>query len=294
MANKLVLKGIIAPVVTPFTKEETLDEKIFRREVKYFLNTGINAISCGGSTGEGELLHDAELVRMVEIIQEENSGKIPMVAGVIRQSTRDAIRTGLAVKKAGATAIMVTPIHFQGGTDADGNYEYYERISDAVGLPMIVYNAVAQNEIKPDLFDELLDIENVIGIKHHNNGVSGFMDMLIACGQKGLIYSAWDDMLFTTFDLGAAGSISALATLFPEILVGIWDAAQAKDYERGKALQAKMNLVWDIIKGTQFSRRIKEMLKQLGRPVGISASPRCAASPTEQESIRRVLQQIND
>jgi dihydrodipicolinate synthase/N-acetylneuraminate lyase len=53
--------------------------------------------------------------------------------------------------------------------------------------------------------------------------------------------------------------------LFSEILVGIWDAAQTKDYERGKALQAKMNLVWDIIKGRQFLRRIKEMLNQIGR-----------------------------
>jgi dihydrodipicolinate synthase/N-acetylneuraminate lyase len=82
MANKSVLSGIIAPVVTPFTKEETLDEKIFRREVKYLLNTGIHGISPGGSTGEGELISDAELVRMVEIIEEENSGKLPVVAGV--------------------------------------------------------------------------------------------------------------------------------------------------------------------------------------------------------------------
>jgi dihydrodipicolinate synthase/N-acetylneuraminate lyase len=294
MAEKVKLTGIISPVVTPFTSDERLDEQIFRREVKYLLGTGIHGISPGGSTGEGELVCDAELVRMVEIIQEENSKQIPVVAGIIRTSTRDAVRTALAVKKAGATALMVTPIQYLGGADADGNYEYYDRISDAVGLPIIVYNVVPQNEIKPDSFYKMLDIANVIGIKQSNGGVPGFMEMMVTCGEKGHIYSASDEMLYTTFDLGAAGAIAAILTLFPEISVEIWDAVKADDSERAKALQAKIYPVWSMIKGPQFPRRIKEALNQVGRPVGVAASPRLGASPAEQESIRQALRQLNN
>jgi dihydrodipicolinate synthase/N-acetylneuraminate lyase len=293
MTKKPVFQGIIAPVITPFTEKETLDEITLRREVKYLLGTGIHGISPGGSTGEGELVHDTELVRMVEIIQEENSKKIPVVVGIIRTSTRDAIRTALAVKKAGATALMVTPIQYLGGADADGNYEYYDRISEAAGLPIIVYNVVPQNEIKPDSFYKMLDIENVIGIKQSNGGVPGFMEMMIACGDKGHIYSASDEMLYTTFDLGAAGAIAAILTLFPEISVEIWDAVKAGDSARAKALQAKIYPVWSMIKGPQFPRRIKEALNQVGRPVGVAASPRRGASSAEKESIRRALQQLN-
>jgi dihydrodipicolinate synthase/N-acetylneuraminate lyase len=293
MVKKPVFSGIISPIITPFTKDETLDEKIFRREAKYLLNTGIHGISPGGSTGEGELVRDEELVRMVEIIQEENSKKIPVVAGIIRTSTRDAIRTALAVKKAGATVLMVTPIQYLGGTDPDGNYEYYDRISDAVGLPIIIYNVVPQNEIKADSFYKILDIENVIGIKQSNGGVPGFMDMMITCGKKGLIYSASDEMLYTTFDLGAAGAIAAILTLFPEISVEIWDAVKAGNSEHAKELQAKIYPVWSMIKGPQFPRRIKEALNQVGRPVGIALSPRSQASPSEKESIRKALKQLN-
>lgn len=293
MVKKPVFPGIISPIITPFTKDEILDEKIFRREAKYLLNTGIHGISPGGSTGEGELVRDEELVRMVEIIQEENSKKIPVVAGIIRTSTRDAIRTALAVKKAGATVLMVTPIQYLGGTDPDGNYEYYDRISDAVGLPIIIYNVVPQNEIKADSFYKILDIENVIGIKQSNGGVPGFMDMMITCGKKGLIYSASDEMLYTTFDLGAAGAIAAILTLFPEISVEIWDAVKAGNSEHAKELQAKIYPVWSMIKGPQFPRRIKEALNQVGRPVGIALSPRSQASPSEKESIRKALKQLN-
>lgn len=266
-----------------------MDEAIFRREVRYLLGTGIHGISPGGSTGEGELVRDDELTRMVEIIQEENAGKIPVVAGVIRASSRDAVRTGLAVRKAGASALMVTPIQYLGGTDAEGNYEFYQRISDRVGLPIIIYNVVPQNEIRPETFSKLLEIENVIGIKQSIGGVPGFMDMMVVCGRKGLIFSASDEMLYTTFDLGAAGAIAAILTLFPEICVEMWNAVKAGRPERAKALQAAIYPVWSMIKGPQFPRRIKEALRQVGRPVGIACSPRSAASPAEKESIRKAL-----
>jgi dihydrodipicolinate synthase/N-acetylneuraminate lyase len=293
MSQKPVFPGIITPVITPFTPEENLDETVFRREVNYLLGAGIHGISPGGSTGEGELVRDAELVRMVEIIQEENSRHIPVVAGIIRTSTRDAIRAALAVKKAGATALMVTPIQYLGGADADGNYEYYDRISDAAGLPIIIYNVVPQNEIKPDSFYKMLDIGNVIGIKQSNGGVPGFMEMMITCGEKGHIYSASDEMLYTTFDLGAAGAIAAILTLFPEISVEIWNSVQAGERDRARELQAKIYPVWSMIKGPQFPRRIKEALNQVGRAVGVAASPRCGASAAEKESIRQALRQLN-
>jgi dihydrodipicolinate synthase/N-acetylneuraminate lyase len=296
MANKAVLSGIIAPVITPFTKEETLDETIFRREVKYLLNTGIHGISPGGSTGEGELVRDKDLLRMIEIIQEENSKKIPVVAGVIRNSTQETLDTALAAKKAGATALMVQPIRYLGGADAEGNYQFYAQISEAVGLPLIIYNAVLQSEVKPDEFVKLLEIENVVAIKQcqGNYGLQGFLEMVLACGEKGQVLSAIDEMLYTTFDLGAGGALATVLTVFPELAVEIWDAVQVGNSGHAKALQAKLYPTWTKIHGLRFQRRVKETLRQLGRPVGIAASPRGAASPAEKETIRKALQLLKE
>jgi dihydrodipicolinate synthase/N-acetylneuraminate lyase len=296
MTNKSVIKGIISPIITPFTTDETLDETIFRREAKYLLNTGIHGISPGGSTGEGELVDDKDLVRMIEIVQEENTQKIPVVAGVIRNSTRESIDTALAAKKAGATALMVQPIRYLGGADADGTYQFYDRVSDAVGLPIIVYNAVVQSEVKPDEFVKLLEIENVVGIKQCsiNYGLQGFLEMVLACDGKGVVLSAIDEMLYTTFNLGGGGALATVLTVFPELAVEIWDAVQAGNHERAKALQAKLYPTWTKIHGLRFQRRVKETLRQLGRPVGIPASPRGEASLEEKETIRKALQLLNN
>jgi 4-hydroxy-tetrahydrodipicolinate synthase len=100
-------------------------------------------------------------------------------------------------------------------------------------------------------------------------------------------------MLYSTFDLGAAGAIAASLSVFPEMAVEMWNVVQAGDLERAKLIQAKLYPVWSKIIGPQFQRRIKEALNQLGRSVGSACSPRSAASPEEKESIRMALQQLN-
>ncbi|MDK2933232.1 MAG: 4-hydroxy-tetrahydrodipicolinate synthase [Clostridiales bacterium] len=292
--HKERLRGIIAPLVTPFNQNENLDEITFRREVKYLLGTGIHGISPGGSTGEGAVLSDDELARMVEIIQEENKNHLPIVAGIIRNSARDAVRAGLAVKKAGASALMVTPTHYNVLVpDEEGNFDFYRRISEEVGLPIIIYNVVPQNPIGPSLFNRMLEnIENVVGIKQSVGGIQAFYEMKLLCGEKALIYSATDDMLYSTFDLGADGAIAAILTAFPEISVQIWDAVQEGNDEEAKALQHKIYLVWQVIKGDHFPRRIKETLRQLGREVGIARSPILEATEEEKQRIKEALKNL--
>lgn len=285
-------RGIISPIITPFDREEKLDETIFRREARYLLSTGIHGISPGGSTGEGNLIHDDEFVRMIEIIQEENTKKIPVVAGIIKHSTRDAINSALKAKKAGADALMITPIQYLGGTDDNGNYEYYDRISETVGLPIVIYNVVPQNAISTELFYRMTDIPNILGIKQSVGGIQAFYSMKINCGHKAYIYAATDDMLYSTFDLGADGAIAAILTLFPEYSVKIWDATMAGDHKTALELQNKIYPVWNKITGSQFPRRMKEALKQRGRAVGIACSPLSDASPEEKDSIREALKGI--
>jgi Dihydrodipicolinate synthase/N-acetylneuraminate lyase len=286
--------GIIAPVLTPFDKSENIDEAIVRREIRYLIDCGVHGISPGGSTGEGAVLTDDELVRMVEICQEENTKGLPVVAGVIRTSTRAAVKAGIAAKKAGATALMVTPTFYNVLVpDDDGNYDFYKRIAGETGLPVIIYNVVhPQNEIKPNLFARLCEIEGVIGIKQSAGGIQGFYDMMMACGDKGLIYSATDDMLYSTLDLGAYGAIAAILTVFPKQCVQIWDAVQAGDRGTSKALQDKIYPMWQVLKGPQFPRRIKEALRQMGRETGICRSPNLDATAQEKLAIKAMVKRL--
>ncbi len=280
------LNGMIAPMVTTFDENEELDLNTIKKEVKYLLNTGVDGISTGGSTGEGALLSGDEIRKIIEIIVEENEKKIPIVAGIIRNSTREAIKTGLIAKKAGADALLVTPVFYHGATP-DGNYEYYKLIAEKVGLPTIVYNVVPTNQITPEVMLKIGEIEEVIGIKQV--GIEALVAMVYTCGDSIKVFSACDDMLYGTYVSGACGAISAMITAVPELCVKQWKAFKKGDQKTAMEIQRKLYFVREAYNFTPFPGMLKEIINQLGRKVGKSRSPILEPTKKEKEFIRKKL-----
>lgn len=283
------IQGIITPLVTPFTKEGELDEELLRSEIRLLIDSGIDGISPGGSTGEGAAVTDDELARMVKIIRSIDKD-ILIVAGVIRNSTQAAVKACLGAKAAGADAVMVTPVSYNVLVpDDDGNYSYYETISREVGLPIVIYNVVPQNTIRADLFKRISQIENVIGIKQSCGGITSFYEMKMRCGNCAKVFSATDEMLYSTFELGADGAISAILTVFPELCVQMWKDVKNGNLKHALELQNKIYPTWQAIAGNQFPIRIKYALRLLGRDPGYPRGPIVHISNTDKANIKNAL-----
>jgi 1-pyrroline-4-hydroxy-2-carboxylate deaminase len=295
MKKGLQFPGIISPIITPFTTSEQVDETLFRKEVRHLLDAGVHGLSPGGSTGEGAALRDEELVRMIQMAKEENKRKVPIMAGVIRTSTQAAITTALAAKKAGADALMITPVFYNVLVpDAAGNTDFYRRISEQVGLPIVIYNVVPQNEISSEVFSALLDIPNVVGIKQSVGGIMAMYDMVISCGQRGMIYSATDEMIFSCFAAGADGAISAILTMFPRLCVKMWDLSRAGKHAEALKIQDRLYPVWKAVRGPQFPSRMKAAMRILGREAGHSRSPMTGVDEALKVRLAGLLSGIRD
>lgn len=287
-------RGIISSIITPFDKDGNIIDDYVRKEVHVLLDAGVQGISPGGSTGEGAMLTDEELVHLIRIVREENTKNLPIVAGIIRNSTQAAVKAGLAARDAGADMLMVTPTAYAVLTpDDDGNYAYYKAISDAVGLPIIVYNVVPSNVIDTDLFARLLEIEHVVGMKQSCGGIKGLYDMKIRLGDRALLYSATDDMLFSCFELGADGAIAAILPIFPKECVEMWECSQCGDTKRGLEIQTRLFPIWQIVTGNGFTERVKECIRQLGRTPGYSRSPLHDCSAETKKAICQELERIH-
>ncbi|HEX5325321.1 MAG TPA: dihydrodipicolinate synthase family protein, partial [Acetobacteraceae bacterium] len=83
------LFGIIPPTTTPFTADGDLDHAAARAQVRWMLEQGVHGIAAGGSTGEGHTLDVDELRRLIGATMEAAAGKVPVIAGIIVDSTRD-------------------------------------------------------------------------------------------------------------------------------------------------------------------------------------------------------------
>lgn len=263
------LRGMVPPLVVPFTKNQEIDETAFREDLRYLIAGGIDGISSGGSTGEGVLLSDAELRRCLELVGEENHAHLPVYAGIIRNSTRDVVRAGLEAKLLGANALLVTPVFYHSATE-DENFDFYREIGEKVKLPVIIYNVVPTNLISPELFQRIAKLDWIAGIKQ----VDPVNLARIAVAETDTnVYAACDHMLYSSYVAGACGAISALITVAPHLCVEQWKAFQQGDQQEAMRIHRLLVPIVDAYFRVPFPGKIKALLNLQGRNGGLPRRP---------------------
>jgi len=282
------LRGIIPPMVTPFTAEEEVDEAALRREVQFFLGCGVHGLAPTGSTGEGATLTPEECERVWRVVVEEVNGQVPVLAGIISDSTREAVAYGQRARAAGADALMVTPIHYYVPTE-EGLYRFYRDLGETVGLPIVIYNVVEKATVRPELAQRLADLPLVVGIKQSGGDMHGLADMLRLIGDRLAILTAIDDLLFPSFVLGAQGAIAAILTVWPQTCVALWEAVQGGRYDEARRLHERLLPLVRAILGVNFPAAVRAALEILGRPVGPPRRPLVPLSPAEREHLSTLL-----
>src|SRR5260370_38718143 len=106
------LRGVIPAVITPFKADGSIDEKALRGEIEFHLSCGVTALCSGGSTGEGAGLSRDEVYQLNEIFIDQTRGRVPVIGGIIPDTTDEAVERGLGAKRAGAKLLQVTRPHY--------------------------------------------------------------------------------------------------------------------------------------------------------------------------------------
>lgn len=285
------ITGIIPPMVTPFTAEGKVDLACLRAEARRLKAAGVHGLSFAGSTGEGAVVTDDEISVCIRAIREEIGPDFPLVCGIIRNSTPQAISASLAAKEAGANALMITPTFYLGGTTPEGNAAYYREIASVVNMPIIIYNVIPTNPVLPEHIPMILEGNPcIMAIKQAVGGVHAVADMILACKDKIKVFGAQDDVMFLSYLTGAPGSISAILTLYPELCVEEWQAVQDNDIARARAIHEQMMPVWRKIEGKAFPARLKTALALRGiATAGLPRRPLLPCADEVKESIRTAM-----
>jgi 4-hydroxy-tetrahydrodipicolinate synthase len=279
-------------MTTPFDANEDLDEGVLRAEVRYLVEeVGVHGLAVGGSTGEGHTLATDELRRAVGAAVEEARGRVPVIAGIIVDSTRQAIERGRAVADLDVAALQVTPVHYLFKPDDEMMYRHFASIVDCVNLPLIVYNVVQWVYCSTELLVRMITgIDGVIGVKQSAVDLKKLADLLLELGDRGLVMSAVDALLYPSFCLGAHGSIAAILTAVPELCVRLWDAVQAGDHAAALDLHVKILRVWNAIAGDRLPANVKCAIELQGRMAGLPRAPMGVPSAEQKAAIRSSLQ----
>jgi len=289
----LALHGMISTVVTPFDDKDQVDLELLRGEVKYLLDQGVTAICACGSTGEGQTLSLEESKAICEVVVDEVAGRVPVIGGVIQNSTAQAIRYSLALKEAGVDALQVTPVHYVFAPSPEETIEHFRLVGEAADLPIVLYNVVPWALVPVDTIEQMSVVPHVVAVKQSGGDIHLLADLLHRVRDRYTILAALDDLHYPAFVMGAHGALAAIPTVTPKLSVELWDAVQAGDHAEALKLHERILTVWRAIDGPNLPATLKAALQLQGREGGLPRKPFSPAKPEERERIATALRAAN-
>ena len=287
------IRGIVPPMTTPFSAAGEIDEDAFRAEARFLLAAGVHGLAVAGSTGEGHALSTDEVCRLTEVAVEEADGRVPVIAGIIVDSTAQAIERGAAAAAAGAAALQVTPVHYLFRPDDAHMKEHFREMAEAVASPIVIYNVVPWTYLSPELLVEIMtDIPGVVGVKQSAGDLKLFADLMATAPKGSRIMSAVDALMYPSFALGAHGAVAAILTAAPRASVNLWDAVAAGDHAAALDLHLRLLPLWNAMIDDNLPAAVKAALDFQGIAGGLPRRPMPVASNSQRSAIAAALKEL--
>ncbi len=242
-----MFKGSFTALVTPF-KSGKVDETAFERFVDWQIAQGSNGLVPVGTTGESPTLSHDEHKRVVEICIAVANKRVPVVAGAGSNSTAEAIELTQFAKNAGADAVLHSTGYYNKPTQ-EGLYLHFKAISDAVDLPIIVYNVPGRTvvDIQASTMARIAELKNVVGIKDATGNVARMSQHRQVITKK-FAYLTGEDAAALGFNAhGGAGAISVTANVAPSLCAEFQAACLKGDFAKALKLHDQLMPLHDAL-----------------------------------------------
>jgi dihydrodipicolinate synthase/N-acetylneuraminate lyase len=134
------LFGVVPILLTPFDETGELDEASLRNEVDFVLDAGAHGLGIALGS-EVFTFTEAERDRVTAIVVDQARGRAPVVVNTGAVSTNLAVHYSQRAYELGASGLMCTPP--AAGFSLAEVIGYFEAISDAVPLPIVMQDTAA-------------------------------------------------------------------------------------------------------------------------------------------------------
>jgi 4-hydroxy-tetrahydrodipicolinate synthase len=239
-----MMRGAIVALTTPFDSAGRIDEGALRAHVEWLVAEGADGLMPCGTTGEGPLLEDGEVLAVVAATVAAAAGAVPVVAHVGRPGTEATRRLAEAALRLGAGAVSaVVPYYYP--LAAEHVVAHYETLIAAVSpAPLLLY--VIPGHTGNDL--AAADAETLLragaaGLKDSSKSLDRHAEYVAAAQASrpgAAILVGSDPLLVEARRLGGTGSVTAMANLVPGVIAALHRAADEDDWAAADVCQAEV------------------------------------------------------
>ncbi|MCU1340422.1 MAG: dihydrodipicolinate synthase family protein [Bryobacterales bacterium] len=287
------LKGIMPPFTMPFDKRGDVVFSAIKEQVDFAVDQGVDGIVVGGSTGEGHTLGADEFTKVMRTSYDALAGRKPFVAGLIVQSTREAIERIRALRDLDIAALQITPVHYLFKPSAENTVEHFRAIYEETGIPILIYNVIPWNYLSVELMLRVMrEVPGVVGMKQSSGDLKSVSDLMGAVAPNNVVLTGIDALLYPSFALGAHGAISALTAALPGTCVKLFKAVQAKDHDTALDIHNKLNKLWNVLRHDNLPACVKYIQHRQGLPLFQPRAPMDDVSDEQKKVIDQALKSI--
>jgi 4-hydroxy-tetrahydrodipicolinate synthase len=211
-----LFKGAGVALVTPFSADMSIDFPALRQLVREQIAGGTNFLVVQGTTGESPTLTSDEKLKVLETVQEENNGQLPIVYGVGGNNTM-AVAEAFSKIPAGVDGILSVAPYYNKPIQR-GFVAHYKAIAQATDLPIIMYNVPGRtgSNMLAETTLELAEVKNIVAMKEASGNMEQIMEIIRCRPADFLVLSGDDALTMPLIAAGADGVISVVANSFPK------------------------------------------------------------------------------
>ncbi len=254
-------EGTGVALVTPFNADKSIDYDKLEQLIDYVIDNGIDFLVSMGTTGESATLSKAEKKEVLTFTAEQAGDRVPVVAGIGGNNTRDLINFMDDFHFEGIDGILsVSPYYNK--PSQQGLYEHYKALADAAPRPIILYNVPGRTGKNIEAATTLRlanDCDNIVAIKEASGDLEQIMEIINNKPGDFTVLSGDDPLTMPLISCGGSGVISVTANAFPHTFTTMVDEARQYNFDKAQTFHYKL---YDIIQ-LHFAD---------GNPPGVKAS----------------------
>ena len=228
--------GVGTALITPFTRDGSLDEAAVTRLARRQVDAGVHFLSPCGTTGEAPTLTHREKLRVVDLVLGEAKGKVPVLAGAGGYDTREVIELARDMERVGADGLLSVTPYYNKPTQ-EGLYQHFKAIAEATSLPIVLYNVPGRTGVNmlADTTLRLSEIPNIVAIKEQPDLPQ--MSQIISGAREDFIVLSGDDpVTVAVMAIGGKGVISVASNEAPAEMAQIVELCEKGDFAAARKL----------------------------------------------------------
>ncbi len=235
-------KGTGVAIVTPFKDDSGIDFDALGRIVNHVIKGGVSYIVVMGTTGEASTLSMDEKKSVLSCATEAVNKRVPLVAGIGGNNTREVINTFRELNLEGVDGILSVAPYYNKPSQS-GIFQHFKTIAESSPLPLIIYNVPGRTScnITSDTCLKLAhECENIVAVKEASGDLAHIMRIIKGKPGDFLVISGDDMMTLPIMAAGGAGVISVLANAYPKQCSELVSQLMKNDFKAAREMQFRL------------------------------------------------------